>query len=120
MVRTSKMAKKFISKYMLTYILLGTIGVGIGIVITMVLLKRSSSNRVKMNINSKRESTPRNFQAPVLGHASSSIDSERQFSDDTQWKGQPSKCYDCESDMANRYGDEAVFNATKQKLFDVA
>jgi len=111
------MAKKFISKYMMTYILLGTVGIGIGIVITMVLLSKS---RAHTKANGKRESTPRNFQAPVLGHASSSIDSERQFSEDTQWKGQPSKCYDCEYEMANRYGDAAVFNATKQKLFDAA
>ena len=118
MVRKSIMAKKFISKYMMTYILLGTVGVVIGIVITMVLLS-SYKLKNKKNRNSKHDSTPRNFKAPVLGHASSSIDSERQFSEDTQWKGQPSKCYDCESDMANRYGDAAVFNATKQKLFDV-
>jgi hypothetical protein len=111
------MAKKFISKYMMTYILLGTIGISICIIITMVLL---SSGRAHTKANGKHESTPRNFKAPVLGHASSSIDSERQFSENTQWKGQPSKCYDCESDMANRYGDAAVFDATKQKLFDAA
>lgn len=57
------------------------------------------------------------YTAPSLGHAASSIDSEQQYTRSTQWKGQPSKCYDCEADMAARCGDACVFNATKQKLF---
>jgi hypothetical protein len=53
----------------------------------------------------------------VLKHAASSVDSEQQFGESTQWKGQPSKCFSCEKEMASRCGDKAVYNATKQKLF---
>jgi hypothetical protein len=60
---------------------------------------------------------PKNYNNVSLGHASSSIDSERQFGFGKEWKGKSSKCYDCEKDMAQRCGDSAVFNATKQKLF---
>ena len=55
----------------------------------------------------------------VMGHSGSSIDSERQYLPSEQWKGQSSKCYDCERDMQARCGDAAVFNATKQKLFSI-
>lgn len=59
----------------------------------------------------------RRREGPVLQHASSSVDSELQYDQRSQWKGQPSKCYSCETDMASRCGNAAVYNATKQKLF---
>jgi len=57
------------------------------------------------------------FNDPVMGHTGGSVDSERQFGKDQQWRGQHSSCFDCEDDMAQRCGDASVYNATKQKLF---
>lgn len=70
------------------------------------------------NINNNTNNRP-SYGAPVLGHAAASVDSERQFAPDEQWRGQRSKCLDCEQDMKQRCGNRAVFNATKQKLFSV-
>ena len=60
-----------------------------------------------------------NYMNPVLGHSTSSVDSERQFPKEEQWKGQNSKCYSCESEAKTQCGDSCVYNATKQKLFSV-
>ena len=54
----------------------------------------------------------------AITHPASCVDCERQFTADMQWQGQRSKCYSCESDMAQRCGSHMVFHATKQKLFD--
>jgi len=59
------------------------------------------------------------YSDKVLGHAASSVDSERQYTIESQWKGQASKCYSCEADMESRCGEACVYNATKQKLFSV-
>jgi len=96
-----------------SFVLLFTVTV---VAIAMIIKQRTKA------INERRlrsQSHVPRYNDAVLGHAASSVDSERQFGVDSQWKGQPSKCYDCEEDMARRRGDAAVYNATKQKLFSV-
>lgn len=58
------------------------------------------------------------YENYALGHAGSCIDCENQFVPKESWRGQPSKCFSCESDMLRRGGEDAVFGATKQKCFD--
>jgi hypothetical protein len=86
----------------------------IGFIIICAIFLHMSKNKKQIVIVHKADHYDR-----VMGHSGSSIDSERQFSRSEQWKGQSSKCYDCERDMQSRCGDAAVFNATKQKLFSV-
>jgi hypothetical protein len=102
-------------------------GVGIGICIGLVLCitiyilyrafngsnRKSSKRDVEIVIHKPQ------YDDKVLGHSASSVDSERQFDVDSQWRGQRSRCYDCEADMESRCGDACVYNATKQKLFSV-
>jgi hypothetical protein len=91
---------------------------GIGVVIVVVLIialfvATSKNNRKLVSY------PPAKFDAAVMGHSGASIDSERQFPPNEQWRGQRSKCLDCEEDMKARCGNAAVFNATKQKLFSI-
>ena len=57
------------------------------------------------------------YNNPALYHSTKSVDGENQFNMDTQWKSQPSKCFDCEAQLEATCGDSCVYNATKQKLF---
>jgi hypothetical protein len=89
----------------------------IGVTLVALFLIARYQKTAKKKAAYIRPEIPKNYNNESLGHASSSIDSERQFGFGKEWKGQSSKCYDCEKDMAQRCGDSAVFHATKQKLF---
>lgn len=57
------------------------------------------------------------FQAH-LAQPTKSVDGERQFPDDLKWMAQPSKCFSCERELVNRFGNRAGFNAQPSKCFD--
>ena len=57
------------------------------------------------------------YNNPALYHSTKSVDGEHQFNADTQWKSQPSKCFDCEAQLEATCGNACVYNATKQKVF---
>jgi hypothetical protein len=52
-----------------------------------------------------------------LAQPTKSVDGERQFPDDLKWMSQPSKCFSCERELVNRYGNSAGFNAQPSKCF---
>ena len=58
-----------------------------------------------------------NFQI-YLAQPTRSVDGERQFPDDLKWMAQPSKCFSCERELVNRFGNSAGFNAQPSKCFD--
>ena len=94
---------------------------GVLLCITIYILYRSfkGSNRKSAKREIEIVIQKPQYDDKVLGHSASSVDSERQFNVDSQWRGQRSRCYDCEADMESRCGDACVYNATKQKLFSV-
>lgn len=101
-----------------------TIAVAIAVVILVIKFGgSSSSSNSNRNSNSNKNVGSSldhaQYNAPKLGHPAACVDCERQFPEDQQWRGQRSKCLDCETDAKQRCGNSAVYNATKQKLFDV-
>jgi len=94
------------------------------IIIVIIMYFNSKNKKVKV-INVTHESLPIpistapviDYENPALYHSTKSVDGEQQFNNDTQWKSQPSKCFDCEAQMESTCGDACVYNATKQKLF---
>lgn len=89
------------------------------IVLLLVYLKSTSSKQqnVPFYINTYSNNTRSNDANPALYHSTKSVDGERQFTNDTAWKSQPSKCFDCESQLKAQCGDACVYSGTKQKLF---
>ena len=93
------------------------------LVIIVIIMYFNSKNKKVTVISIKDESiliptAPGiDYNNPALYHSTKSVDGEQQFNNDTQWKSQPSKCFDCEAQMEATCGDACVYNATKQKLF---
>lgn len=77
-----------------------------------------NKNKLNSNITIENYESWSSLTHPALAHPASCVDCERQYSPSEQWRGQPSKCFSCESDMLKRYGEEGVFMGTKQKCFD--
>ena len=59
-----------------------------------------------------------NYHAAALEHPTKSVDGESQFTPNSKWKAQPSKCFDCEAQLQAQCGDACVYNTTKQKVFN--
>lgn len=53
-----------------------------------------------------------------LAQPTKSVDGERQFPDELKWMSQPSKCFSCERELVNMFGNSAGFNAQPSKCFD--
>ena len=93
------------------------------LVIIVIIMYFNSKNKTVKVINIKDDSLSIptdpsiDYNNPALYHSTKSVDGEQQFNNDTQWKSQPSKCFDCEAQMVATCGDACVYNATKQKLF---
>jgi hypothetical protein len=58
------------------------------------------------------------YDIPALEHPTKSVDGENQFTPNSKWKAQPSKCFDCEAQLQAQCGDACVYNTTKQKVFN--
>lgn len=79
--------------------------------------KESITHTSSMPVINHSISKKIDYDNPALYHATKSVDGEHQFTESTQWKSQPSKCFDCESQLKAQCGDACVYNGTKQKLF---
>ena len=106
-------------------IILGIVITCAVILIITVIAKYRNINKNKNNIKVESDIVIRtevsqniDYTNPALGHSTKSVDGEHQFSKDEQWKSQPSKCFDCESQMnALDSRPLSVYDGTKQKLF---
>jgi len=102
------------------------IGVCIFTIILLVILLalfrcNSASNINKTKQISKFINKPYtniDYDIPALEHPTKSVDGENQFTPNSKWKAQPSKCFDCEAQLQAQCGDSCVYNTTKQKVFN--
>ena len=85
--------------------------IGVLIVLSLIVIRT-----IGYNVKNTKQ---RNFNNPTLYHSTKSVDGEHQYSEDTQWKSHPSKCFDCETQMKETCGDACVYKATKQKVFNM-
>jgi hypothetical protein len=112
--------------FKITYedIILGIVIVCALVLLIIVFMKFNNSYKNKVindtNMNDSNIDDIKSnidYNNPALYHSTKSVDGENQFNMDTKWKSQPSKCFDCESQMEATCGNACVYNATKQKLF---
>lgn len=91
------------------------------IIVLVVMYIYSVRSKTQKSIpyggNRTNSKTNTDYSRDALYHSTKSVDGERQFTNDTAWKSQPSKCFDCESQLQAQCGDACVYNGTKQKLF---
>ncbi len=91
-------------------------------IILLIIVFKNNFNKNKntvliTDVTSNSNSNSKDYSNPALKHSTKSVDGEQQFSKDEQWKSQPSKCFDCEKQMAHsQCGNKMVTNVTKQKL----
>jgi hypothetical protein len=88
------------------------------IILVAMKFKNNSSKEVVVKHIDVNDTLPINYANPALSHPTKSVDGEHQFSEDMQWKSQPSKCFDCEAQLEATCGPSCAYNANKQKTFN--
>jgi hypothetical protein len=99
-----------------TYVIFGLLTIVATVLITIIINNANNSPSRKIKVVTFADRHLIDYSAPYLQHSTKSVDGESQFSPNSKWKAQPSKCFDCEAQMAQSASENA-YNATKEKLF---
>ena len=86
------------------------------LIITLVYLQMTNQYNTEIKQNALHKL--RHVNPDYLSHSNSCYNCEDQYDTNNKWRGQSSKCYDCEKETEELYGENAVYQSTKQKCFD--
>ena len=102
-----------------TYVFFGILTIIATVLLTLVISNATNTPSRKIKVVTFADRPLINYNAPYLQHSTKSVDGESQFTPNSKWKAQPSKCFDCEAQLAQTSdADVYVYDATKQKLFN--
>ena len=99
------------------YVFFGILTIIAAVLLTLVISSVNNTPSRKIKVVTFADRQLINYNAPYLQHSTKSVDGESQFTPNSKWKAQPSKCFDCEAQMAQS-SDAYVYDATKQKIFN--
>jgi uncharacterized paraquat-inducible protein A len=89
-------------------------------IITIIIIAIINKNKTGKNVATNKTVKSLESPPPEFQHTGKCVNCERQFSENTRWRGQSNKCYDCETDLIIRSGGDhaAAYNGVKTKCFD--
>ena len=100
-----------------TYVILGIFAIIAFILVILVVNNAINMPTRKIKVVTFTDRPVINYNAQYLQHSTKSVDGESQFTPDSKWKAQPSKCFDCEVQLAQS-GAKHAYDGTKEKLFN--